>query len=76
MKERKDGVVEVEESDSTIGSQAKFTAKNAVCCHRRLLTHGVFDCDFHFDSHEWSCSERPNDRERTCGLAVKMSSSK
>ena len=29
-----------------------FTVKIAVYCSRRLLAYGVFDCDFHFHSHE------------------------
>ncbi len=33
--------------------KAKFTVKNSVYCRRRLLTYGVFYCDFGFDSQEW-----------------------
>ncbi len=36
--------------------KVKITVKNAVCRCRRLIPYGVFDRDFHFDSHEWSCS--------------------
>ena len=36
--------------------KTKSPVENAVCCRRRLLAYGVFDCDFRFDSHEWSCS--------------------
>ena len=37
--------------------KAKFSVKNAVCCRRQLLAYGIFDCDFHFGSREWSCSK-------------------
>ena len=30
-----------------------------ICCRRRLLTYGVFDCVFGFDLHEWSCCQPP-----------------
>ncbi len=37
--------------------KAKITVKNAVCRSLRLAASGEFDCDFDFDSQEWSCSE-------------------
>ena len=36
----------------------KFTVKNAVCMGLRLPAYGEFDCEFDYDSQEWSCSER------------------
>ena len=32
--------------------KASFTVKNVVCCRRRLLPYGVFDCEFGLDSQE------------------------
>ena len=34
----------------------KFTVKNAVCMSLRLAADGEFDCEFDYDSQEWSCS--------------------
>ena len=42
----------------------KFTVKNAVCCCRRL-SRTRFDCEFVYDSHEWSCCQS------TVGLFVR-----
>ena len=42
---------------STRSSQGKFPVKIAVCCRGRLLSYGVFDCEFDVGSHEWSCAE-------------------
>ena len=39
-----------------VRAKAKFTVKNAVCGKWKTRTYGVFDCEFHFHSHEWSCS--------------------
>ncbi len=36
--------------------KAKITVKNTVCLSLRLAAYGEFDCDFDFDSQEWSCS--------------------
>ena len=37
--------------------KAKCTVKNAACSKWKTRTYGVFDCEFGFHSHEWSCSE-------------------
>ena len=37
--------------------KAKFTVKNAVCPSLPFAAYGVFDCEFGFPSHEWSCSD-------------------
>ncbi len=34
----------------------KITVKFPVCSKPKTHAYGVFDCDFDFDSHEWSCS--------------------
>ncbi len=34
----------------------KITVKNAVCPSLPFAACGVFDCEFGFHSHEWSCS--------------------
>ena len=41
-----------------VGAKVKITVKNAVCPSLPFAAYGVFDCDFGFPSHEWSCSER------------------
>ena len=38
-------------------AKVKFPVKNALRCRRKLLTHGVFYCEFDFDSHDGSCSQ-------------------
>ena len=35
--------------------RVKLTVKNAVC--EESSANGECDCEFNFDSHEWSCSE-------------------
>ncbi len=37
---------------------SKFTGKNAVCEESSATAYGVFDCEFYYDSHDWSCSKR------------------
>ncbi len=37
--------------------KATFPVKNTGWYRRRLLAYGLFDCDFPFDSYEWSCSQ-------------------
>ena len=39
---------------------AKFTVTFTVCCKWKTRTHGIFDCEFGFHSHEWSCSKMSN----------------
>ncbi len=34
----------------------KYTVKKAVCTSPRLTAYGELDCEFDFDSQEWSCS--------------------
>ncbi len=36
--------------------KTKVTVKNAVCCNWKTRVYGVFDWEFDFHSHEWSCS--------------------
>ncbi len=36
--------------------KVKFTVKNALCPSLPFAAYGVYDCDFNFCSHEWSCS--------------------
>ena len=38
----------------------KIIVKNAVCEESSATAYGVFDCEFDFDSHEWSCSNSYN----------------
>ena len=40
--------------------KVKFTVKNALCDESLATEYGVFDCDFDFDSHEWSYSQSDN----------------
>ena len=35
----------------------KFTVKITVCMSLRLAAYGEFDCEFDYDSQEWSCSK-------------------
>ncbi len=39
-----------------VRGKAKFTVNNALCGKWKTRIYGVFDCDFHFHSHEWSSS--------------------
>ncbi len=47
-----------------VRGKARFTVKNAVCCKWKTRTYDVFDCDFHFCSHKWSCSHRSCEADR------------
>ena len=38
----------------------KFTVKFPPCSKPKTHAYGVFDCEFDFDSHEWSCSQNAN----------------
>ena len=46
--------------------KVKSTVKNTVCMSLRLAAYGEFDCEFAFDSQEWSCSN-PSALPR-CGM--------
>ena len=35
--------------------KAKIAVKNAVCEESSATADAMFDCEFAFDSHEWSC---------------------
>ncbi len=35
--------------------KVKITGKFSVCEESSATGYGVFDCDFPFGSHEWSC---------------------
>ncbi len=35
-----------------------FTVKFPVCSKPKTHAYGVFDCEFDYDSQEWSCSHR------------------
>ena len=39
-----------------VRAKVKITVKNAVCPSLPIAAYGVFDCEFGFPSHEWSCS--------------------
>ncbi len=43
----------------------KFTVKNAVGEESLVTAYGVFDSEFDFDWHEWSCSDLVHG-ERSC----------
>ena len=47
-------------SSSTRVRKSQFAVKNAVCCKWKTRTSGVFDCDFHFCSREWSGLRQAN----------------
>ena len=46
----------VSKSSSTRACQSQIHGKNAVCKESSATVYGVFDCEFDFDSHEWSRS--------------------
>ena len=52
--------------------KVKFTVKNAVCESLRPTASGECDCEFGFDSQEWSCSR--SHREVYAGLTPKTGS--
>ena len=39
-----------------VRANVKITVKNTVCPSLPFAAYGVFDCEFGFPSHEWSCS--------------------
>ena len=51
-----EGLYRLRRAAPLVRVKAKFPVKHAVCYRRRLLAYGVFDCEFDYDSHEWSCS--------------------
>ena len=40
-----------------VRAKVKITVKNTVCEESSVSAYGVFDWQFDFASHEWSCSE-------------------
>ncbi len=39
-----------------VRAKGTITVKNAVCPSLPFAAYGVFECEFGFPSHEWSCS--------------------
>ena len=39
-----------------VRAKVKITVKNVVCEESSVISYGVFDWEFGFHSHEWSCS--------------------
>ena len=49
--------IDTYESNSTLQSRSQNHSKNRPMQESSETAYGVFDCDFGFDSQEWSCSK-------------------
>ena len=52
--------------------KVKFTVKKAICMSLPLAAYGEFDCDFDFDSQEWSCSQEWRARPQTDSMVSSL----
>ena len=48
--------------------KTKITVKNAVCEESSATAYGDFDCEFDFDSHEWSCAHGTRNTQTHCDM--------
>ena len=53
--------------------KVKITVKNAVWDESSATSSCVLDCDFDFDSHEWSCCNTSMKIEGDAGASVRLS---